>query len=113
MAGSFYQVPNNPLPFWFDDPTVESVYIPEGAVAITPEEAAAMQAAASAPTWAMRQEQARALLQKSDVVVTRAFEAGLAVTSDWKAARTSWRAVVSASTGDPTVALAAAPTDYA
>lgn len=59
--------------------------------------------------WAAYQQQALALLIKSDLVSIRCHKAGIAFPADWLAYVQALRAIVQASSGDPTKPLPAQP----
>lgn len=59
--------------------------------------------------WPSYQNEARFFLDKSDVQVLRAYEAGTSVGADWIAYRAALRAVISAASGDTSQPLPVAP----
>jgi hypothetical protein len=63
----------------------------------------------AAELWAAHQAQAQAALDASDMVALRCFKAGVAFPSEWLSYVSALRAVVRATSGDPTQALPTRP----
>jgi hypothetical protein len=59
--------------------------------------------------WVEYKQQAQAALDKSDMTVIRCVEAGVTLPAAWVTYRKALRAIVGASTGDPTQALPMRP----
>lgn len=62
-----------------------------------------------AERWAAHQSQAQSALDASDMVALRCFKAGVAFPSDWLSYVSALRAVVRATSGDPTQPLPEPP----
>lgn len=60
--------------------------------------------------WSMHQQQAQALLDKSDVTMLRCAENSVAVPAAWATYRKALRSIISATSGDPTQPLPTRPT---
>ena len=52
-------------------------------------------------TWKQYQQEARTLLDKSDIVATRCFKAGVSFPAEWQTYVAELRVIISASTGTP------------
>lgn len=63
----------------------------------------------AAQLWAEHQAQAQAALDKSDTTILRCIEHSVAVPADWVSYRAALRAIVSATSGDPTQPLPTRP----
>lgn len=63
----------------------------------------------AAVAWSAYKVTAQAALDCSDVTVLRCMENAIVIPADWVAYRVALRAIVSAATGDATVALPAKP----
>ena len=70
-------------------------------------------ATATVPTaaqlWGVYQAGAQVLLDKSDITVMRCFEAAIALPAAWVTYRKALRAIVGATSGNPTAVLPATP----
>lgn len=66
-------------------------------------------AEANAAAWGLRQNEARQALTDSDVTVLRCYENAIATPATWVTYRKDLRAIVSATTGDASLALPAMP----
>lgn len=67
---------------------------------------------AAAQLWAEYQAKAQALLDKSDIVVLRCYEASVTVPAEWVTYRKDLRVIIAAESGDPTAALPTRPEKY-
>lgn len=83
--------------------------LPAGSVPISDVEASALNQPTTAQLWAAHQAAAQTALDKSDITIGRCYENAVAVPAEWKAYRTALRAIVAASTGDPTQPLPTRP----
>jgi hypothetical protein len=61
------------------------------------------------PSWTARKAAAQALLDASDITISRCYENAVAAPATWVAYRSALRAIISASTGDATAALPTKP----
>ncbi|MDE1906080.1 MAG: hypothetical protein KGH75_06465 [Rhodospirillales bacterium] len=94
--------------FAFEADGSQDHLIPAGAVAMTAADVAALNS--SVPNnWAARQFAARAALTESDLTVLRCYESAVAVPATWATYRKALRAIIAASTGDPTQAMPTKP----
>jgi len=59
--------------------------------------------------WAAYQLQAKGALDESDITVLRCYEHAVVVPAEWSTYRAALRAIVSASSGDPTAPLPTKP----
>lgn len=62
-----------------------------------------------AAAWRAYQDQAKALLTKTDTTILRCAEYGVAVPAEWQAYRKSLRLIISAANGDPSKSLPLLP----
>ena len=62
-----------------------------------------------AALWLARQDQATIALKESDITVLRCLERGEAVPPEWTTYRTELRAIISATSGDPTQPFSTKP----
>lgn len=71
--------------------------------------AAELKARSDAAAWSAYQQQARTALVASDTTMHRCVENQVAVPAAWATYRKALRAIISASAGDPSIALPARP----
>jgi len=94
---------------WAIETEDEERFLPEGLTRITDEQYAALIAPTAAQLWAAHQAQAQAELDHGDKVCTRCMKAGVPYPAAWDARDQALRAIVKASTGDPTQPLPTRP----
>lgn len=103
----FYKDTNNDIHV-LDDASF-SYLLPAGCVEITADEAAQLQAPTTAQLWSAYQSQAKLELIASDAVATRCVKAGVAYPSNWLSRDVALRAIIAATSGDPTQPLPSRP----
>jgi hypothetical protein len=84
-------------------------YLPDGCIEITQAQADALTAPTPTQLWQTYQSTAQDALDEGDMVAIRCAKAGVAYPAAWLARDFKLRAIVSATSGDPTIALSANP----
>lgn len=94
---SYFKDPNGKLHFLDNEDFAH--LLPEGCTPISDDDAATLQVSLAATALQLRQVEARAALDKTDMVAMRCMKAGVPYPAAWMTYTTALRAIISA-TGD-------------